>query len=245
MERIINMPSLDYKKVKKDLLSLSEKKRAKGLERFFKTGKGEYGEGDKFLGITVPEQRRVAKKYFKEIGLDVIKELLNDGFHEARLTALIILVEKFLSSKEEEKGKIFRFYLNHTDRINNWDLVDASAPKIIGDWLEDKDKKVLYRLAGSKNLWERRIAIVSTFRFIDKGELDDAFSISKKLLDDREDLIHKAVGWALRECGKKDKKRLVKFINENGSKMSRTTLRYAIEKFPEKERKKILNETKK
>ncbi|MFA4999305.1 MAG: DNA alkylation repair protein [Parcubacteria group bacterium] len=230
-------------KVKKELLALADKKHAKNLARFFKTRKGEYGEGDIFLGITVPVQRIIAEKYFRETSVDDIERLLRDSFHEVRLTALMMLVLRYRKGIKEEKEKIYRFYLKHTAKINNWDLVDLSAHKIVGDWLADKNKLPLYLLAKSRNLWERRIAIISTFAFIRKNNLDDTFTLAKILLKDKEDLMHKAVGWALRECGKKNKARLKEFIERYGSCMPRTTLRYAIEKFPETERKKLLQKT--
>jgi 3-methyladenine DNA glycosylase AlkD len=234
-----------WKKIKTELEGLFDNDRAKNSEWFFKTGKGEYGEGDRFLGIDVPSQRNVARRYFELADLDDVEKLLGDGFHEVRLTAVIMLVEKFLKAGEKDKEKIFRFYLAHTDRMNNWDIVDVSAPKIIGRWLLGRDKKIIYKLARSKNIWERRMAIVSTLTSVSEGELNDAFSIAEILLGDEEDLIRKAVGWILRECGKKDMKRLKKFIADNGKSMSRVTLRYSLEKFPESERKYILKETKK
>ncbi len=230
-------------KVTNELLSLADKERAKNLAWFFKTGKGDYGEGDNFLGITVPLQRRVAEKHYREISLEDIERLLDSIFHEVRLTAALMLVGKYLKADNLGRKEIYDFYVSHTAGINNWDIVDASAHKIMGDWLKDKSRKPLYRMARSKNLWERRIAIISTFAFIAEGDLDDSFKLAETLLKDRHDLMHKAVGWVLRECGKKDKARLIEFIKENGTKMPRTALRYAIEKFSERERKKILKET--
>ena len=230
-------------RITKELFSLADKERAKNLAWFFKTGKGEYGEGDNFLGITAPAQRKVAGKYFKEAGLKDIEGLLDSVFHEVRVSAVIMLVEKYRIADKAGKKEIYGFYLSHTGGINNWDLVDLSAHKIVGDWLLDKSRKPLYRLARSKNLWERRISIISTFAFIRNNELDDAYALSCILLKDKHDLIHKAVGWVLRECGKKDKKSLLEFIGNNGNRMPRTALRYAIERFPESERKKILYKT--
>jgi 3-methyladenine DNA glycosylase AlkD len=225
--------------IKKELNSLKNPAKAAILQRFFKTGKGEYGEGDIFLGITVPEQRKVAARY-KDLPLKKIKELLESNIHEHRLTGLMILVFKFKKAKEEEKKEIFDFYLNHTGRINNWDLVDLSSPNIVGEWLLFKDKDIIYKLAFSANFWERRIAAVSTLRFIKENSLDDTFAVAELLLKDEHDLIHKAVGWMLREAGKKDQKKLEAFLDKNSQKMPRTMLRYAIEKFTEEKRKHYL-----
>ncbi len=225
--------------LKKELENLSDIEQAKILQRFFKTGEGEYGEGDIFLGIKVPVQRQIAKKYY---GLPLIKiqNLLDSKIHEHRLIGLIIIINKFAKGSEIEKGDIFNFYLKNTKKINNWDLVDISAPKIVGEFLKDKDKKILYELVSSENLWERRIAIISTFNFIKKEEFKDALAISELLLNDEHDLIHKAVGWMLREVGKKEQKVLEDFLNFHYKTMPRTMLRYAIEKFDEEKRKKWL-----
>lgn len=231
---------MDLKSLKKEMALVANAKQAKILQRFFKTGKGEYGEGDIFLGIRVPEQRKIAKEY-SGLSLPRIQELLESDIHEHRLVGLLILIEKYNKSDEENKGNIFNFYLKNSKKINNWDLVDLSAHKIIGEFLIDKDKKILYELAQSKNLWEKRIAIVSTFAFIKKEEFVDTLRISEILLDDSHDLIHKAVGWMLREVGKKDEKSLEKFLEKHYKKIPRTTLRYSIEKFEEKKRKKYLN----
>lgn len=227
-------------KIKKELIAVADKERAKNLARFFKTGKGEYGEGDKFLGITLPEQKEIVKKYFQRVTLRDVEILLKSPFHEMRVTGAAMLVSKYKKSDKDQKKEIYDFYLSHTKGINNWDLVDISCHKIVGEWLLDKSRSPLYRLARSKTLWERRISIVSTFAFIKVGDLDDSYKLAEILLGDKEDLMHKAVGWVLRECGKKDKTRLVGFIKENGSRMPRTALRYAIEKFTKAERKKIL-----
>jgi len=223
----------------KELQEASSPEKAELYQRFFKTGKGEYGEGDIFLGVRVPFQRKIAKKYS---GMPLIKvqELLNSEIHEHRFIALIILVNKFEEASEIDRANIFNFYLKNTKNINNWDLVDASAHNIIGKFLYDKDKKILYDLVRSENLWERRIAIVSTFSFIRQNEFEDALAISELLLGDSHDLIHKAVGWMLREAGKKDIERLKSFLKEHYENIPRTTLRYAIEKFEENERKKWL-----
>lgn len=220
-----------------DLNSLKDDEKTKILQGFFKTGKGQYGEGDIFLGISVPQQREIAKKYY-DLEFYDLQKLLDSEIHEMRLTGLIILVKKFEKSKNRKKE--FDFYLKNTSRINNWDLVDVTAPKIVGIYLNDKDRKVLYKLAKSKSLWERRIAIVSCFEFIRRNDFDDALNVSEILLGDKEDLIQKAVGWMLREVGKRDINVLEKFLRKNYKLMPRTMLRYAIEKFDEEKRKKYL-----
>ena len=225
------------KEVVKELKSLGTEKRAQAAKWFFKTGKGEYGYGDLFFGVSVPDQRKVAKKY-KEISLKEVKQLLYHKVHECRLTGLLILVNKYKEGKDKEK--IVEFYLENLKQANNWDLVDSSAPYILGDYLLDKDKKVLYELADSKNLWEKRVSIVATLGFVNKSELEDALTLSKILLKDKHDLIHKAVGWVLREVGKKDIKKLEQFLKRNYDEIPRTTLRYSIERFEETIRKKYL-----
>lgn len=228
-----------YQQIVNDLQKYSSPQKAKILSRFFKTGKGEYGEGDIFLGVIVPQQRLVAKKY-KHADLKTVKKLLYSKIHEHRLTALLILIYQLKKADETKKKEFFDFYLKNTRDINNWDLVDLSCRDIIGEYLLDKDRKILYQLAKSKNLWERRIAIISTSAFIRKGELQDTLRVSKILLKDKHDLIHKAVGWMLREAGKKDEKALENFLNKYYKKMPRTMLRYSIEKFSEDKRKKYL-----
>ncbi len=211
--------------------------------RFFKTGKGEYGEGDQFIGVTVPEMRSVAKE-FAHLTLEEIAEALNSPIHEERLTALLILVKKYEKATEEKtRKKIVDFYFAHVHRVNNWDLVDLTAPKIVGDYFIEKEKKKLYDFAASPNLWKRRIAIVATYAFIRKGKLEDTFRLSELLLNDKQDLMHKACGWMLREAGKKDVKALETFLKKHHSHMPRTMLRYAIEKFPEVQRKAYLKGT--
>jgi len=222
--------------IKEDLLKLKNPEKAKLLAGYFKTGKGQYGEGDVFLGITVPEQRKVAKRYLNAVLKD-IQILLSSKVHEHRLTALFILIAKYQKGDVALKKRIFVFYLKNTKHINNWDLVDISAGHIIGDYLLDKDRTILYRLAGSKQLWERRIAIMATFKFIREDQFEDTFKISKALLNDEHDLIHKAVGWMLREVGKRDKGIEEKFLQKHYKKMPRTMLRYAIERFSEAERR--------
>lgn len=227
---------MEAKEISKILRTLADPAIAKHSLRFFKTGKGEYGEGDRFLGIRVPVLREQVKKYGM-LSVDAALSLLNSSFHEERLFALLLLVEKFRKGTAEGKATIYSLYLKNTDRINNWDLVDGSAHLIVGAWLEDKDRRTLYRLVRSGNLWERRIAIISTFHMIKNNDFDDALEISSILIDDEEDLIHKAVGWMLREIGKRDPAVEKTFLKKHYRDMPRTMLRYAIEKFPEKERK--------
>ena len=233
---MFNRSFMAVSNVKKELLKNRNKEQAKHLSGFFKTGKGQYGEGDVFLGIKVPVQREIVKK-FKDAELKEIQELLNDEFHECRLTGLLILVNKYKNS--ENKREIFDFYLKNTKRINNWDLVDLSAPNIVGSFLLDKKKerKILYSLVKSKNLWERRIAVLSAFSFLRNNDHEDILKIAEILLKDEHDLIHKAVGWMLREVGKRDKEVEVSFLKKYYQKMPRTMLRYAIEKFNDRERK--------
>ena len=226
-------------RLKTDLKKLSTKKRAKALQWFFKTGPGEYGQGDVFMGVTVPDIRGVAKKY-RNLSFVNIKSLLKSKIHEERLVALLILVHNFQKGSDKDKEKIFKFYLKNTKDINNWDLVDLSCHKIVGAWLFDKPRKVLYGLAKSKNLWEKRISIISTAYFIGRGDFRDTLKISKILLKDSHDLIHKAVGWMLREVGNRSRKIEEKFLKLHYKKMPRTMLRYAIEKFPEKRRQAYL-----
>ncbi len=228
-------------KIKNELRNKADKNKAKVLAGFFKTGKGEYGEGDKFLGVTMPDQREIIKKYSQEISLNETLKILRSKWHEERMLALLFLMSKYKEGTETERKKIFSLYLANTKFINNWDLVDVTCRDIIGNYLftsslqrNEKDYSVLHKLARSENLWERRIAIVSTFYFISKNQLDDTFKLAKILLLDKHDLLHKAVGWALREAGKKDEKRLLDFLNKYRLKMSRTTLRYAIERLPKK-----------
>lgn len=216
--------------------------KAKNLSWFFKTGKGEYGEGDKFLGITVPKLREISKKY-QNLDLKDLQKLLNSKIHEHRLSALMILrmqYSSYVKTSEDKQKEVVQFYLKNTKKINNWDLVDLSCHYILGNWLLDKDREVLYKLANSTNLWEKRIAIISTFAFIREKQFSDTLKISEILLNDKHDLIHKAVGWALREVGKKDKETEINFLDKHYKAMPRTALRYAIEKFDYKERKHYL-----
>ncbi len=228
------------KKLKKDFAQAADPRRAGAMARYFKTGKGEYAEGDKFLGLAVPATRALAKRY-KDLPLPDIKVLLRSPWHEERVCALMLLVERFDRAGAAERKKIYKFYLTGTRFINNWDLVDMSAPGIVGGWLKDKSRAPLYRLAGSKLLWNRRIAVLACFNFIKDGESADALALARRLLDDEHDLMHKAVGWLLREIGKKcSKKVLLDFLKGSYARLPRTTLRYAIERFPAKRRKNLL-----
>lgn len=209
------------------------------LPNFFKTGKGQYGEGDKFLGVVVPNTRLVAKRH-KDAPMGVMAQLLQSEWHECRLCALLMLVERFKKSDAEERKIIYDFYLSQTARINNWDLVDLSAPGIVGEYLKDKSREDLYRLANSGQLWNQRIAVVSTFTLIKNKDFIDILALSERLLHHPHDLIRKAVGWMLREMGKRDKDLLVQFLEKYSRVMPRTMLRYAIEKFPEEERKEFM-----
>jgi len=221
--------------VERDLRNLVDFEKANILQRFFKTGKGQYGEGDIFLGVVVPKTRFISKKYI-EISLPEVKNLLYSKIHEERLCALFILVNKFEKAEEIERKKIFDFYIKNIKKINNWDLVDLSAPKIVGKYLLNKPKKVLYDLSISKNMWERRVAIISTFEFIKNNKFQDTLKIAQILIGDKHDLIHKAVGWMLREVGKRDIVTEESFLKKYYKRMPRTMLRYAIEKFPEGKR---------
>jgi 3-methyladenine DNA glycosylase AlkD len=225
--------------LREDLQKLANPEKAKILQRFFKTGKGEYGEGDVFLGINAPSIKEIASKY-KNLEFSDIEELLKSKIHEERIAALLILINRFSSGNDKAKKEIYEFYLVNTKYINNWDLVDLSAAKIVGSWLADKEKDVLYKLALSENVWERRIAIISTFDFIRKNKFRDTIDISKILLKDEHDLIHKAAGWMLREVGKREQDVLENFLKEYHKQMPRTTLRYAIEKFDPDTRRKYL-----
>ena len=229
-------------KVKAELKAFVDPEKAEFLPRFFKTGKGEYGEGDVFIGVTVPNQRKVAKE-FKDLDLAEIKKLLDSKVHEHRLTALLILVLQYEKGDNVVKSKIYDFYMRNLSRVNNWDLVDTSAHKIVGAYLLDKPvmRKVLYNLARSKDLWERRVAMISTWWFIKYDQFDDVVKIAEILLKDEHDLMHKAVGWMLREMGKKDEVRLKVFLDKYAIEMPRTMLRYAIEKLDEDTRKYYLN----
>jgi len=232
------MKTSSLKNLRAELLKNADFNKAAFLKRFFKTGKGQYGEGDVFLGITVPKQRKIAKKYL-DLSLQDLSSLIKSKVHEERLTALFVAVYKY--KKFQIKKEIYQWYIKNAKQVNNWDLVDSSAPYIVGDFLKDKDRSILFKLAKSKNLWEKRIAILSTFAFINQGEFKDTFKIAEILLSDTHDLIHKAVGWMLREVGKRVSQKTEEvFLQKHYRKMPRTMLRYAIERFPEKLRQKYL-----
>ena len=221
----------------KQLQAVSSAQRAKNLSWFFKTGPGEYGEGDLFLGVTVPQIRTIVKDN-REIDLGEIKVLLASKYHEVRLAGALCLVEMTRTADIQTRKKIFETYLKHRHRINNWDIVDLSAPMVVGEYLlrAPHAKMVLKKLSQEKSMWSRRIAILATFAFIRVGRFNESLALAKKYLSDKEDLMHKATGWMLREAGKRDKNALVKFLNRHAHIMPRTMLRYSIEKFSPKER---------
>lgn len=227
------------RKLERELASLANPERAATSVWFFKTGKGQYGEGDRFLGIAVPLLRKTALRY-RSLSLDDLARLLISPIHEYRLAALEILVAQYEAGDDGQRERIFEWYLAHASRVNNWDLVDASAPYIVGEHLRTRPRELLDKLSASEILWERRIAIVATFSLIRQGEIADTFRIAKKLLSDKHELIHKAVGWALREAGKVSRSALLSFLEQHYESIPRTTLRYAIERFPASERKEIL-----
>lgn len=234
--------TISHKKVQETLKELSDANRADSSRWFFKTGPGEYGEGDEFIGVRVPDQRKVTKKY-KELELSEIQKLLDSPIHEHRLTALFILITQYERAKSDrEKEAIYNMYLQDVanGNVNNWDLVDSSAHKIVGRHLMDRPRDILYKLAQSKNLWEQRVSIISTFWFIKNDQFGNTLLIAEKLLKHEHDLIHKAVGWMLREIGNRDYVVEEEFLKKHYNKMPRTMLRYAIEKFPESTRQKYL-----
>lgn len=229
-----------HREVKQALQRLTDPVRAKNLQRFFKTAPGQYGAGDRFFGLTVPMTRQLVKE-FATLPLKEIDALLASAWHEERLLGLLILVRQFQKGDHDDRKKIVGFYLAHTDRINNWDLVDATAPYILGQWLLTHPKAVLTRLAKSSSLWERRIAMVTTFAFIRAGDPSETFRLTKLLWNDREDLMHKAIGWMLREVGKHSGIGILDaFLKEYAAKLPRTALRYAIERHSLEERKNYL-----
>jgi 3-methyladenine DNA glycosylase AlkD len=229
----MNIPEL-----KKTVKKYSSLEKANVLQRFFKTGKGEYAEGDIFAGLTVPTSRKIARQ-FKNLSYSELSKLIKSKIHEERLIALFIIVGKMKKADAKEKERIYKFYIRNLRYVNNWDLVDLSAEKIIGEYLFDKDKKLLFELTKG-NLWERRIAVMSTFNFIKKNDYKTTLKLCKFLLNDKEDLIHKATGWMLREIGNRDSKTEEDFLKQYYKTMPRTMLRYAIEKFTEKKRKAYL-----
>ena len=223
------------KTITNKLQALSDAEKREIFPKFFKAGKGEYGEGDRFLGVTVPNIRAIAKLH-KDISIEEIRELIQSEWHEVRLCALIIMVEKSKKKDEALRKELFNLYLSQTKRINNWDLVDLSCRFIIGEYLLDKSRDILYHLAQSPLLWDNRIAIVSTYAFIRKGQLEDTYALSDLMMHHPHDLMHKAIGWMLREAGKRDSERLYDYVMSHRADMPRTMLRYAIEKFSPKER---------
>jgi 3-methyladenine DNA glycosylase AlkD len=243
---------MSFLEVRKELRNISDKNKAQLLQKYFKTGEGEYGEGDKFIGVSVPNCRKIANKY-KESNFKDVKKLLSSKIHEQRLTALLILVKKYKKASAKGKRKIINFYLNNLKYVNNWDLVDLSCHKILGDFIynnPDRGVKVKGRkyyglnilkiLARSNNLWERRISIISTFKFLKHNRYKPTLDITTTLVNDKHDLIHKAVGWSLREVGKRDRKTEEEFLRKYYKTMPRTMLRYAIERFPKSLRQKYL-----
>ena len=227
-------------KIKQDLQNLTDPIRAKHSQRFFKTGPGEYGEGDQFIGITMPNLRKVTKQHLS-LPLKEVETLLHSKIHEHRMAALVIWTYQYEKADQKTREQIYKAYLNNTKYINNWDLVDVTTPRIVGQHLFNRDRKILYTLANSNNLWEKRISILATFWFISKNQFDDTLKIAKILLDDPHDLIHKAVGWALREVGKRDQIVEEQFLKKHYKTMPRTMLRYAIERFEETLRKQYLH----
>ena len=232
--------SLSSRAMQQRLRHFASAEKARVLQGFFKTGPGEYGEGDRFLGVVVPHIRSVSKEY-QDAPLPEVRKLLRSPWHEERLLALLLLVRKFEGGNEVLRKTIYTFYLKSIRFINNWDLVDLTAPKIVGPFLEKRFRRPLYRMVRSDNLWERRIAILATFSFIRQDDFEDALILAEALLEDKEDLMHKAVGWMLREIGKRDEAVLRSFLRKHYRRMPRTMLRYAIERFPESKRKKYLN----
>ncbi|HTE44790.1 MAG TPA: DNA alkylation repair protein [Gemmatimonadaceae bacterium] len=226
--------------LRKRLRELGDAGDAEFLQRFFKTGPGQYGEGDRFLGIRVPVTRKLAHE-FRDLPLDDIARLLHEPWHEARLLAVIMLSDAYARGTPAERAEIFRLYLDNAERVNNWDLVDASAPNIVGAHLATRSRTVLDKLARSKNLWERRIAVVANQHLIRLGEFDDTIRVAKVLLTDKHDLIHKAVGWMLREVGDRDASVLDGFLDEHAHEMPRTMLRYAIEKMQPAKRRRYMS----
>ena len=226
-----------FRRLQADIKSKSDPEKAIVLRRFFKTGAGEYGEGDRFLGIKVPELRKLAKKY-NNLQLVEIESLIKSLIHEERLTALFILLEQY--KKTEDRKSIYDFYVTNMQYVNNWDLVDFTAPHIVGHYLFDKNRAILKKWSQDKNLWARRISVVSTFYFVRQNDFQDTLDIACNLLNDKEDLIHKAIGWMLREIGKRDLVAEEKFLLQHYKIMPRTMLRYAIEKFPEPKRQAYL-----
>jgi len=232
-----------WKIVISELKSLGNAEQKEVLSRFFKTGKGQYGYGDRFLGVKVPQTRSVVKKHDAACTLEDLEHLISSPYHEVRLAALLILCRKFVLDRRDEAAQrsYVSFYLDHTERINNWDLVDLSCYELLGNWLLEWDRAILYKLAGKgRSLWENRIAIVTTMQFVRHGQFDDTLALADRLIDHPHDLMHKAVGWLLREVGKRDRAALEAFLKPRYRTMPRTMLRYAIERFPEPDRLRYL-----
>jgi 3-methyladenine DNA glycosylase AlkD len=230
---------VELARLKRDVRKAASRERAKVNQWFFKTGPGQYGEGDKFLGVNVPALRTLARQY-QDLPIGAVRHLLHSPWHEERLLALLILTRRYAAGDERRRGAVYRFYLRNTRRINNWDLVDASAAEIVGAHLHQRNRKQIRQLARSDILWERRIAMVATFHYIKQGDFLDALSVAEMLLDDPHDLIHKAVGWMLREIGKRDRRVEERFLKKHAAVMPRTMLRYAIERFPPRLRQRYL-----
>ena len=222
--------------LKASLLIEGNPERAAHAKKYFKTGKGEYAEGDIFVGLTNPQVQAWAKKHYRSINLDTIQEFLKDEIHEVRFAALLVMIEQFKKGDELIKSELINCYLNNVTTINNWDLVDCSVYKLLGEWLLDKDRSVLYELAQTSHLWSQRIGIITTLAFIRQKQYSDTLRLAEILMNHPHDLIHKACGWMLREVGKRDELVLEEFLDEHLSKMPRTMLRYAIERFPEVKR---------
>lgn len=220
--------------LRRDLRSVSRPEKAKVFSRFFKTGPGEYGEGDRFIGVVVPDLRRISRQYYAQLKDREIQSLIRSRIHEERLLGNLILVLKFQKGDEAEQRAVYQTYCRSTRWINNWDLVDSSAAYIVGPYLESRNRSRLHRWSRSSSVWERRISILSTFHYIKRGSFDETLAIAQTLVDDDHDLIHKAVGWMLREIGKRDRSAEESFLRRHHRTMPRTMLRYAIERFPEK-----------
>ena len=234
---VLRWMKIKVSELKLELENISSTEKRAAYQWFFKTGKGDYGEGDSFIGVTMPELHKAAKKY-KNLEFNEIRELLKSPIHEHRMVGLLILVLRY----EKQKKEVFEFYLENVEAANNWDLIDVTAPKVIGKYLLEnpKEKDLLYNFANSSDLWKKRISIISTMTFIKNNQFEDAIKISEILIKDEHDLIHKAVGWMLREIGKKDEVKLKEFLNKHIREMSRTTLRYSIEKLDSEERLRYL-----
>jgi len=228
----VNVEQVKVKTIIQELQAAANSKKAVESARFFKTAKGEYGYGDVFLGISVPIQRQIARQY-KDTPLIEVEKLLQSKYHEARLTALFILVLQYKRKQPDNKSDVVALYLRNTAKVNNWDLVDSSAPYILGEWLADKDRKILYQLANSDSLWEKRISMIACYGLIKQGDFADTLKLAKQFLQEKHDLMHKAVGWMLREVGNRNRIVEENFLQQYYATMPRTMLRYAIEKFPE------------